>query len=128
MFALETAQGLEDNPIYLKRKGNLEEALHIYADLFAEAVQNENSFLAEKCFEQIFDIYLLKYLRDGVRFASVGDERRRLDADIVGLLQQRQPYEAKSFRNYFDSCWRRFVPRGRGQNVFSVDRRLLLER
>ena len=128
MYFPEGVQDVENSPFYLKRKGDFPEALKSYAHHYADAKATGNLFVCEQTFEQIFDIFLLKYLKEEKRFRIVACLRNHLESDIGDLLREEESFEDKYFQQYFASCWRRFSPRGRANNSFNVDRRLLLER
>ena len=122
----EIERHLEDNPFYLKRKGDYQAALRSYANHFSHAQMSGDVFIREQTFDQLFDISLLQYLKEQRRFSGVAGLRQHLESDIGELLREGESYDDREFKQSFASCWKRFNPRGRGKNPFSVDRDLLL--
>ena len=117
---------VEGTPYALKRRGEFHKALHSYARYYAEAVEIGDSFIQEQCFEQIFDIVLLKYLREERRFESPPDLRRSTRDDITELLGHIESIEPAAFESHLSKCWQTFSPRGRGKSPFSVDKHWLV--
>ena len=114
------------NLIAHKNNGEFELALDMYSQRFGEALGNGNEFVAEKCFEQVFDILLLTYRIAGPLFHSESDLQRSLSQDVTDRLANWDTNEAKLVDSFFEDCWRRMKPRGRGQNPFSVNRDALV--
>lgn len=126
MGVTEGIQDLERNPFYLKRKGQFDKALVEYVVRFARAQESGNNFVSATCYDQIFDIHLLLYAKHQSSFNSLQQLRYQLKKDVHEALGTEQAIPTQALERFFESCWRRFSPRGRGQTRFSVDRQTLV--
>jgi len=126
MTETELVPEILSSPYYQKREGEFEKALEAYASRLKNAQAHSNQFLIETCFDQIFDVQLLLYAKNGKRFSGIQELKRRLRRDIQSILNMIEDQTPDELEKLFTSCWNRFTPRGRGRNPFSVDRRLLI--
>lgn len=128
MSETEVATELLSSPYYLKRKGEFEKALDAYAARFESAQENGNRYLSEICFDQIFDVLLLIYLKQKKSFPNGERLKGQLKTDLSDLLTKKRSLRSQSYEKLFGDCWHRYSPRGGGQTRFSVDRLALLPR
>lgn len=128
MSETQLAPDLLSSPYYLKRMGEFEKALDAYALRFESAQENGNRSLSEICFDQIFDVLLLIYLKQMKTFPDVEHLKGQLETDLNDLLTKRRSLRSQSYEKLFGDCWRRYSPRRGGQTRFSVDRLALLPR
>lgn len=132
----------------LKRTGEFEQALDAYAEEYSAAARNESSFIKELCFEQMFDVTLLMFLREirgsqdavghteaDARVNLVGRHRGFPDRDMLlraiaesirAKLVSVGSYEADEFDKFFGTCWEKLPRDRRGKNPFSVDQGWLI--
>ena len=126
MTVTENSQSLGHSPFHLKRHGDFEKALKGYGEWFAGAQESGNRFLSEMCFDQIFDLQLLLYVRHKKQFDSGNRLRQQLESDVRKAVNTELAVPSQDFDRFFTSCWRRHSPRGRGRTPFSVDRATLI--
>lgn len=110
----------------LKREGDFGQALRAYAGEYAHSLRSENSFIADMCFDQMFDTCLLKYLKEGHYFASREELLGAIERQLAETISQEEVYD-DDFRKRLASCRRKLFPRGRATGGFSVDAKWLLE-
>lgn len=113
------------NPFYLKRQGKFQEALIAYAQVYAEAIRDENKFIAEMCFDQMVDIRLLQLLREGATFDRVPDLQRSVSDYLDGVLRDLEAPENSS-HEFFDRSWDKFPRQKKGRPLFSVGKEQLV--
>lgn len=109
----------------LKRKGDFGQALTAYAREYSSSLRSENSFIADICFEQMFDICLLDYLKEEHHFATKEELLKAIETKLLETLRRADAYE-KDFGRRFASCKLMLFPKGRATSRFSVDARWLL--
>lgn len=123
----DSAQEVEQSPFHRKRSGDFAGALKGYARRLAEAQDSGNLFISEKCFEQVFDIYLLQYLKEAKHFATKQQLKDQLQSDIRLLLAAEECSTEKASSQWFDDCWRQLFPRGPRPTPFSVYPNVLIQ-
>lgn len=111
---------------HLKRKGDFKEAIWSYASEYARSLSRGNAFISETCFEEMFDLCLLQYLKAGRLFEGKKELLAAIRDELQELLQSQEARDGESFDKYFRSCQRKLFPQGRAKPLFSVDSRLLL--
>ena len=114
------------SPFELKVKGDFERALAEYARRYAESIESQNDFIAEVCFDQMFDICLLEHLRRGLRFKTKRELLEAIENRLMDVLSVEGSHRGE-FQKRLTSCTRRLSPRGRGAPAFSVDPKWLLK-
>ena len=127
MYRNATEVGEAKSPFELKVKGDFEDALRMYALRYVESLESENAHIAEICFDQMFDICLLEYLKQGDRFESKSKLLEAVERRLRDVLSFEESDDRDEFKKSLDSCKRRLFPRGRSSGVFSVDPKWLLK-
>ena len=110
------------NAFELKRQGHFEESLQVYSDFYADALTHQNAYISQVCFDQMFDIELLRLARDEVTCESAASLRSKIEHRLADFLKAREALDQELFRQHFADAWRKFSPRGRGRSQFSVGR------
>ena len=110
------------NAFELKRQGHFEQSLQAYSDFYADALGQQNAYISQLCFDQMFDIELLRLARDEVIFESAASLRSKIQHHLSDLLKAREALDEELFQQHFADAWRKFSPRGRGRSQFSVGR------
>ena len=131
MQKLKPEPETKKNPFLLKKRGELEPALNGYAERLAQAAKEGNTFMAEVCFDQMFDIELLRYSKSGSRFSNLADLKARLKADLTSQCPDLDYYYQRglidlTFEHFFASSWRKYTYRGKVKRPFSVPAHLLV--
>ena len=118
---------LEDTAYALKRRGEFDKAVFTYAKEYKRNVEQEGSiYLARLCFEQIFDIILIKYLRDQKRFDDSKSLLHALKSEMQRVFTEIDIRDVEHFEEFFNRSTKKLFPGGRGKSAFSVDRNQLL--
>lgn len=110
----------------LKREGTFDEALRLYVQDYAIAVAQKDPYITRLCFEQLFDILLMIYLRDRKVFGSVDEIMRQIEQDLTPLLMDAGAYREEDMRRLLATSREKFAPGGRRKGKFNVDKDWLI--
>lgn len=116
-----------ESPFELKTKGHFRQALIAYARHYVDSLENKNSFIADTCFDQMFDVCLLEYLKEGVHFESKANLFEAIENRLADALDIEGSDDSREFKERLGSCKRRLFPRGRSTSAFSVEPKWLLK-
>ncbi|MBI2303748.1 MAG: hypothetical protein HYU86_03260 [Chloroflexi bacterium] len=127
MASSELLQEMDNsnNPFLLKKRGAFAESLDAYAEEYVQSIRRGSNFISELCFEQMFDITLLIFLKESREFANKEELISAIKEELFEKLHEKRVFDWENFGNYFNSC-REKLFRRRRQTPFSVTPALLL--
>ena len=120
------ADNRQMNPFRLKRKGAFSEALLGYARLYANSAQSGNTKVAELCFEQMFDIELLIFLKEQKQFRDHRELAAAMRRRLCEALEDVDCRTMEGFDSHLDDYKEHLLRGGGGGKAFSVDPHLLI--
>nr|MDO8079352.1 hypothetical protein [Candidatus Freyarchaeota archaeon] len=106
----------------LKRNGDFEEALKAYIIEYKFAITKGNNFIADICFEQIFDCQFLNYLKEGRLFLNKDEMLNTIQSSILNITSDFN-IPRDEFIHRFNTNKQKFYRKG-----FSVDMNLLIKK